>query len=300
MYYDNPIVSIGLPVYNGEKFIRKRLESILSQTLQNFELIISDNASTDSTSYICKEYSDKDKRIRFIRQKKNKGGVWNFDFVLQEARCEYFVWASVDDIWVPNFLEKNVRILESNKNIVGSIGDVELYTSKDRKIIQDQENYKSDNFMKFQYVHSVSGSYEEKVKFYLKFCQSSIIYGVYRTKELQKSIIHEKFHAWDLAVILNVIRYGDLYVIDEVLVKRFDRFPSTSLIHLLLNQKVGILKIIFPAISFTSWCIKNLGIKIFVKNIMKFIRLNIRAEYSIALELIRICKRIIFRQEKFW
>src|SRR5207245_5286947 len=121
---DTPRVSVGLPVYNGEKFLRKRLDSVLEQTFENFELIISDNASTDATLVICMEYSKKDKRIRYIRQEKNMGLTWNFNFVLQEAKGEYFVWAAVDDHWYPTFLEKNVKNLESNKNIVGSISKV--------------------------------------------------------------------------------------------------------------------------------------------------------------------------------
>ena len=66
----NPIVSIGLPVFNGEKYISKTIEAVLLQTLTNFELIISDNASTDSTQDICKEFEMKDNRIRYVRQKK--------------------------------------------------------------------------------------------------------------------------------------------------------------------------------------------------------------------------------------
>ena len=78
-----PKISIGIPVYNGEKFIRKCIESILQQTHRNFELIISDNASTDSTRKICEEYLNKDNRIIFVRQEKNMGGGWNFNFLLK-------------------------------------------------------------------------------------------------------------------------------------------------------------------------------------------------------------------------
>ena len=117
-------VSIGLPVYNAEKFIRNRLDSILSQTYINFELIISDNASTDSTSTICEEYVLRDKRISFIQQKNNMGVVWNFNFVLNQSNGKYFVWASSDDLWHKEFLQKNVDVLENDKNIVGSICDV--------------------------------------------------------------------------------------------------------------------------------------------------------------------------------
>src|SRR5438132_4412320 len=119
---NKPKISIGLFVYNGEKFLRKRLDSLLCQTFTNFELIISDNASTDSTSAIYEEYAKKDKRIRYVRQEKNMGAMWNFIFVLQEAKCDYFAWAAVDDLMSPDFLEKNINILESNKNTVGRIG----------------------------------------------------------------------------------------------------------------------------------------------------------------------------------
>ena len=83
-----PKVSVGVPVYNGGKFISNRLESILSQTQRDIEVIISDNASTDSTQAICEECSKKDKRIRYIRQKKNMGPQWNFNFVLKEAKSD--------------------------------------------------------------------------------------------------------------------------------------------------------------------------------------------------------------------
>ena len=83
----NPKISVGIPVYNGEKFVRKSIESVLRQTYGNFELIISDNASTDSTSDICTEFSTKDSRIKFVRQDKNMGGIWNFNFVLEDYPC---------------------------------------------------------------------------------------------------------------------------------------------------------------------------------------------------------------------
>ena len=93
-----PQISIGMPIYNGEQFLHQRLESILSQTFTDFELIISDNASTDSTGKICEEYARKDHRIRYIRQEKNIGALLNFNFVLKEAKFNYFVWMASDDI----------------------------------------------------------------------------------------------------------------------------------------------------------------------------------------------------------
>ena len=78
----NFLVSIGLPVYNGEKFLKKRIDSILNQTYENFELIISDNASTDNTRKICESYTKQDSRIRYVCQQKNIGAIENFKFLL--------------------------------------------------------------------------------------------------------------------------------------------------------------------------------------------------------------------------
>ena len=107
-----PSVSIGMPVYNGETYIREALDSLLQQTFTDFELIISDNASTDGTGVICKEYAFGDSRIRYIRQATNLGAVGNFEFVLNEARGEYFMWAAHDDLQGSlNYLEELVGVI---------------------------------------------------------------------------------------------------------------------------------------------------------------------------------------------
>jgi len=103
---ENPKISIGMPVYNGVKYIREALDSLLGQTFTDFELIISDNASTDNTEAICREYAAKDERIRYIRQPHNLGASANFKFVLDEALGEYFMWAAADDVWDKNWIEK--------------------------------------------------------------------------------------------------------------------------------------------------------------------------------------------------
>ena len=104
--YRLPQVSIGMPVYNGEATICEALDSLLAQTFTDFELIISDNASTDGTEAICREYAAQDARIRYVRQVANLGGAANFQFVLDEAVGEYFMWAACDDIREDGFIEK--------------------------------------------------------------------------------------------------------------------------------------------------------------------------------------------------
>ena len=100
-----PSVSIGMPVFNGETFIRVALDSLLTQTFTDFELIISDNASTDSTEAISRSYAERDARIRYVRQSENMGALKNFQFLLEEAVGEYFMWAAVDDVWDKKWIE---------------------------------------------------------------------------------------------------------------------------------------------------------------------------------------------------
>lgn len=113
-----PCITIGLPVYNGENFIEEAIDSLLNQTFTDFEIIISDNASTDATESICKEYILKDKRIRYYRNEGNLGAAKNYNRTFKLAKGKYFKWAGHDDVCEPEFLEKCFKILESNPDIV--------------------------------------------------------------------------------------------------------------------------------------------------------------------------------------
>jgi glycosyltransferase involved in cell wall biosynthesis len=107
-----------MPVYNGERYIRDALNSLLTQTFEDFELFISDNDSRDSTGKICREYSNRDSRIKYFRQSKNLGVIANFEFVLQQAKSECFMWAAYDDVWDKNYLSSAMHLLEENIDYV--------------------------------------------------------------------------------------------------------------------------------------------------------------------------------------
>jgi glycosyltransferase involved in cell wall biosynthesis len=109
-----PAVHIGMPVFNGEKTIHRAIDSLLRQTFSDFELIISDNASTDETAAICRDYAARDSRIKYFRQKKNEGATTNFIFVLNQASADYFMWAAADDQWAPTYLWKCVDLLKGD------------------------------------------------------------------------------------------------------------------------------------------------------------------------------------------
>jgi glycosyltransferase involved in cell wall biosynthesis len=116
--YSRPLVSVGLFVYNGERFIEEALRSILNQTFTDFELIISDNASTDRTGEIAEAYAKGDDRIRYYRSEKNRGAGWNAQRVYELATGKYFKWAAVDDLVEPDLLQRCVDILESDRGCV--------------------------------------------------------------------------------------------------------------------------------------------------------------------------------------
>lgn len=112
-----PRVSIGLPVYNGQSHLCAAIDSLLAQAYADFELIISDNASTDWTEAICRSYAACDRRIRYYRQQENRGAMWNFNHVARLARGEYFKWAAYDDLHSPTFLERCVEVLDRDPSV---------------------------------------------------------------------------------------------------------------------------------------------------------------------------------------
>lgn len=294
-------VSIGLPVYNGENFLHKRLDSLLSQTFTNFELIVSDNASTDSTSQICKEYAKKDNRIRYICQEKNMGVIWNFNFVLKEAKNDYFMWAGADDYILPDFLRKNVEALISDNSLVGSVSKIDKYEMKELQ--SNSINLAFGNLVKNlrsrfskREVHSISGKYQKKVRTYLKKSTCQVIYGVFRTEELRKSIISNTFLGVDWAEVLSVLKYGNFHVVDEVLMYEFEGGRSArGMIHISRNYNPSSFSAIFPWYPFTSWCAKNLGVVIFLKNLDYFIKLNFEGVVSQVIDISRLLAHKLLR-----
>jgi glycosyltransferase involved in cell wall biosynthesis len=118
MTKDNRLVSVGLPTHNREFYLRRAIESVLSQTYGNFEFIISDNASIDGTKALCEEYLKKDARIKYVLQRENIGFYENFNFVFASARGGFFGLLGDDDLWMPTFLERCVEKLEKNPRAV--------------------------------------------------------------------------------------------------------------------------------------------------------------------------------------
>jgi glycosyltransferase involved in cell wall biosynthesis len=170
-----PKVSIGMPVYNGEKYIREALDSLLAQTFTDFDLIISDNASTDDTEAICREYAARDPRIRYVRQSENRGIMANFQFVLDEARGEHFMWAAADDRWDPDWLA--ALLSQLNADVSVAFGSVVPFVDSGRL---------GSRFV----LKSLVGPTTIRMVRYYMWRESGpkpcAIYGLYRTAELRE------------------------------------------------------------------------------------------------------------------
>ncbi len=200
-------VNIGMPIYNESKYISQTIESILSQEFRDFELIISDNCSTDDTLTICQHYAAKDDRIRIIENTVNIGASENFKKVFEESNSEYFVWMSGHDLWHPQFLTKCVQGLERNSSVV-------LYYSKST-CIDDQnrdlgeigrgiDTRGLDQVSRFQVVLWGMG-------------YGSPIYGLLRSSALKQVTLGTKTVGPDHILLNELSLVGDLAYLDEEL-----------------------------------------------------------------------------------
>ena len=118
-------IDILLATYNGEKYIKEQIESILNQTYKNINLIISDDCSTDNTRKILTEYTQKDKRITVYFQNENQGYIKNFEFLLKQVKNPYYMLSDQDDVWLPEKVEKSIKTLKE-KNVDFVFGDLEV------------------------------------------------------------------------------------------------------------------------------------------------------------------------------
>ncbi len=290
-----PMITVGIPVYNGDQYIKKAINSVLTQSYSNFELIISDNGSTDSTKEICEKLAIGDNRIRYVRHQINKGVDFNFSFILSESRTKYFVWLAADDYWESTFLEKNLEILEINENVVGSIGLVKFYGVKNfhikknfvYKIKNKIKRGNNKEYEKYEHVRPVSGDYEKKASTYLRFDQSSFVYGLFRTEKLRKRRVSADQVGWDLIMILNILKEGDLFVVDEVLLYRFVSGVHSRSGYLGSYKKniLPLIGLILPSSNIAYWCLKNIGKKFFLKNLDWFVLLVIYGWFTVIQEL---------------
>jgi glycosyltransferase involved in cell wall biosynthesis len=207
-----PRVSIGLPIYNAEKYLQEAIDSILAQTYTDFELIISDNASIDRTQEICQAYARRDPRIRYHRNEKNVGAAPNYNLVFGLAKGEYFKWAAHDDNLAPEFLARCVEALDQNPDVVLSMTKTTL--------IDEHGNHLRD----VEYKKDTNADLPDPKKrfrnFLLNNMSGNFLYGLIRASGMVQTGLHGNFSSADLVFLAELAFYGRYHVVPEYLFLR--------------------------------------------------------------------------------
>jgi glycosyltransferase involved in cell wall biosynthesis len=210
-----PSVSVGMPVYNGERFIRRAIESILTQDYEDFELIIADNASTDATGEICRSYADRDQRVRYIRNESNIGAAPNHKRVFQMARGMYFKWAAHDDECRPTLLSSCVKILAGAAPSV-----VLVYPQSD---VIDEEGRTTR-----EYRTSIEAKDPRPHRRLARVLRSVVLgtpmYGVMRASVLRQTRLIDAFLGSDFVLFAELAMLGEIWELPEALLRK--RFYS--------------------------------------------------------------------------
>jgi glycosyltransferase involved in cell wall biosynthesis len=204
---DIPRVSIGFPVYNGERFLKQALDSLLQQTYADFELIVSDNASSDKTAEICAAYAAGDSRIRYYRNSENIGVDRNFNRTFQLSKGEYFRWSAADDVCARELLERSVEALDADQSVV-------LCYPKSR-YIDDHMNAMRD------YEDGLNLSFTEPNKRFAMFLRNvdmcNAVFGLIRSDVLRRTGLFGTYSDSDFVFLGEVALHGRFLEMPETL-----------------------------------------------------------------------------------
>ena len=226
-----PRVFIGMPVYNGERFLREAIDSLRAQTFTDWKMLISDDASTDASRTIVEEYIQKDSRISYVRQEKNIRMFSNFKFLLDKADCDYFMWAAQDDLRRDNYLKICIEHLEQYKNTGFATTRTALIDSFGRILIEEFE------------LTRLSGkpSIPNVARYVLQpeiLGKCNLMYGLFRTtvaRETWRAYPQRNVWGQDYMFSLALISRFEIYVSNEFYFEK--RLGGYSSLHALTNDK---------------------------------------------------------------
>ncbi|MDR4459439.1 MAG: glycosyltransferase family 2 protein [Nitrospirales bacterium] len=220
MIISEPVITVGMPVYNGERYIEEAIRSILGQTFEDFVLIISDNASTDRTEEICRDFTLEDKRIMYLRNQENMGASNNYNRLFRLARSKYFRWFNADDLCSPELHEKCVAVLEGNPDAVLCYG---------KTCLIDQDGNYSENYDDNLNLQQ-STAYERLSRFFDVVGQTNVIYGLMRTSAVAHTSLmgNGSYPAADTNFMAELTLYGKFIEIPEQLFYRRMHFEASS------------------------------------------------------------------------
>jgi glycosyltransferase involved in cell wall biosynthesis len=210
-----PRVSIGLPVYNGEKYLRFALDSLLAQDYRNFELIIADNASTDRTVEICRRCADTDRRVRFVRNDRNLGAVANFNNVFRLSSGDYFMWAAHDDVWHPSYISRCLEGLTENTNTVLCASAIQFIDESGNDLPEDKCRYLLPDG--YNRLHTRFLPLRERLQSLTKALNWYALYGIIRCDALRQTRLYQEGFGGDVVLLMELLFHGETHILDEAL-----------------------------------------------------------------------------------
>jgi glycosyltransferase involved in cell wall biosynthesis len=209
MIADRPLVSIGLPTYNGERYIRDALDSLVAQDYKNIEIVVSDNASSDGTLSVVEGYAMRDARVRVIRQDVNVGAPANFNVVFRESAGSFFMWAADDDRWEPGYVSACLTALLSHPNAVAACSRVRFIDEEGEPIDLDYHLYDNPDLktasplLRSRAILRQGGWYQ--------------VYGLARRGSLAQTRLFTDTYGSDVVLILELALLGPIVRVPYVL-----------------------------------------------------------------------------------
>ena len=203
-----PRVSIGMPVYNGGELLKSALDSLIAQDFIDFELIISDNASTDATADICRDYSARDSRIRYLRRDKNYGSNNNAVYAFKQSTADYFMFAAHDDKWHPQYISSCVKILDDKPCVVLAVPAVQFFSPDD------------GSYCDFPYPPLHTEGLTLRSKAAAIFNETNVgynTYGLYRRDALSKTNFELDCYGGDVVMLMQIVFLGDVVYLPQKL-----------------------------------------------------------------------------------
>lgn len=203
-----PIVTVGIPVYNGERYVSQAIESILAQRFANLDIIISDNASTDGTSGICQHYAQQDRRIRYVRNEQNMGAAFNYNRLVDLARGRYFKWMAHDDICAPELIGACVEVLEREPHVVLCYAPTTFIDEEGQPLRTIRDGF-----------HFRNQRPSERFRRFLPLARGWMnpVFGVYRLDVLRKTRRIGAYPSSDMILVADVALRGEIHELSESL-----------------------------------------------------------------------------------
>lgn len=210
-----PRVSVGLPVYNGERYLEAAIESALGQTYEDFELIISDNASEDRTEAICRHYADLDERIRYRRHPRNLGAARNYNSVFAASRGELFRWVAHDDLSAPELLERCIGALDrAGARAVLAFPRTRIVDERGDLVEDWAHQGPSGGRVPHERLRDLLGD----PRGHLHLC--SPVFGIIRSDALRRTRLYQSFNSADKVLLVELALLGDFVEVPELLFMR--------------------------------------------------------------------------------